>query len=471
MNKFASLVKYAEMYKSATKWKELLRAGQLSTRSLARIMNAAGAEKKFLSEGVDILTPLRQAMYKYFPEGPQISRFEKDVFAQTAQKKYGPRYAKYITDTGGKAVKQLAETVKANPKGLYVKPGTPGLYEKKPGPISEIHFYRSNDGSPPFSQAQIYRDMKRERAFMATPLANRQVTARDSAGKLLNQISQGLRKNSGPDVFDHGMYPLYRNLVKNRSVFNSFEEGKAMVKLMRMLEKIIKNTDTKLSPQEALALMLHQGYKLAPRRKTHLLSGTSSPFNKDMFRGKSLLEQMELLLKTDADGMPLLMSPNYNPITKTVTSPLGIGSPITRHEIAHGFWDRGSTAYRIGVIKRIDEMLKRHPEVQKAILQKNPIQIFNELIAQTIAGRGGSRSAQRFINQTMQYGRDFVPRKQTITEDFFGHKITEEYSRGLPYLKDILRKANKLDPSGLDSAMITQLVNNYKLSLPRSAAK
>jgi hypothetical protein len=106
-----------------------------------------------------------------------------------------------------------------------------------------------------------------------------------------------------------------------------------------------------------------------------------------------------------------------------------------------------------------------------ASLNGNQTQIFNELIAQTIAGRGGSRYAQRFIKQYQDYGCNFIPRTETRTIDLWGHKITEESSRGLPYLKDILRKADKLDPSGLDSAMTTQLVNNYKLSLPRSAAK
>jgi hypothetical protein len=445
MNKFASLVKSAELYKSATKWKELLRAGQLSTRSLARIMNTAGAEKKFLSKNVDTLNPIDKANYGIFSNNPLMSRFGKDYFLRSAEKIWAPRQENFKTITRGKAVKQLAETVKANPKGLYVKPATPEI---------------------------------------ATPLANRQLTESDYAGKMLNQISQGLKRNSGRDFYDHGMFPHYQKLVKDKMGFSSISKAKSTIRNMRSASTHVTNSESPiaakivsgqlndLTPDQAMALMSHQAYKLAPLRKTHRLSGSSSIFDKKMFKDKSLEEQMKLFMNGDK-GSPALMPSHYNSITKSIISPLGIGSPITRHEIGHGLFDRGTTAYRVDVAKRIHEMLKRHPEVQKELLKNNTLGLLHELSAQVIAGRGGSRSAQRFIKQYHDYGYNFTPYVRNKSQNIFGRKVNLNIddSRGLPYLNNILRKADKLDPSGLDSAMITQLVNNYKLSLPRSAAK
>jgi hypothetical protein len=413
-------------------------------------MDAAGVKKEIAIQRPDIVTPMRKAIgaIDYYGDLKPIP-IVKNLDARNFNiERLGPRYGVYEGFTGGGAVKQLSEIVKANPKGLYsnIINGRRSIWAK---PVDDIEFNFFD-----LPSTELYKLVRRERDFLSTPGVYRQADARASAGALLKMISRGLNAGSGPDSFSRGMFPNYLDFVKNRRVFDSLSSGKRRVKIMRNEpDKNAIKTIKMIAPGEQIntAAISNQdeiaqlGYLMASKRKNHLLHGMSTRFfPKELFKGKNDLEQLKMIKEKDSKGNFIRPSPQFDPVTRTVFGPLGIGSAMTRHEVAHGLWETGNTAYRVAVIKRIHEMLKRHPEIMKIISKGKYMSIpssLSELAAQTIASMGNSRSAKRFIEQSLQNVSPYV------------------------------EKAKRLDPSNIDAVMINHLSKNYEMPLPISIAK
>jgi len=389
------------MQKDATKWKQLLRAGQLSGKNLGKIFDAAGVKK----------------VMDYAPSsvgGPTIALPIEDIMHYFAL----PPSSVTKRTTGGQAVNALKKTVLSSPGGLK-DPSAPSLLSTYGTNAIDVHNARKANMSM-LDENPFSRDIN---------------TAK--AQKLMGDLSSGLAKDSGPDAMDHGLYPTYKSMTLDRH----------KVPLSNM-KNDIKARKTELISIFGGNISSHaKNMSIAHKRKTHKIPGSSNIFNKDEFRGKSVQEVMDIIR---SDGG---VSPFYDPLTKLVTSPVGIGSSATRHEIGHAAFYTGDTKYRIGVIKRLNAMLNRNKDIKSAISKDKVVArtLMDEAFAQIIASQGGSRSAKRFIKDYNNYGRSY--RNPSI--------------KNQEYLGEHLDRINTSDPTGVDGAVLSQLVNNYKFVLPK----
>lgn len=132
--------------------------------------------------------------------------------------------------------------------------------------------------------------------------------------------------------------------------------------------------------------------------------------------------------------------PSYDSVPNVLTK---FKDPVsTRHELGHFFdFNRMSPQLAARVRQRIITRAQEYyPEMlYKARNSKQPIKMLNEATAQGIAASGKSPAAQRF-------------RQLYNTAPNTGENAM------------LIERANKIDPSGRDSAVINHLLHNYGLA-------
>jgi hypothetical protein len=171
--------------------------------------------------------------------------------------------------------------------------------------------------------------------------------------------------------------------------------------------------------------------------------GKNIGFDKRDFISKGPVEEIAFI-RTLKDGNVPLASPGVG----VMNAPLGVGAVSSRHELAHLVEGVISSDERLALIKRLHETFKRHPELMEGISKEFDSTMMYEAMAQLIASKGNSRSAKKFINSYEEIAKS--------------SKNRDLLSR-IPRIKE-------LDPSGVDLAVLAQLMENYHLS-PSKAPK
>jgi hypothetical protein len=189
-----------------------------------------------------------------------------------------------------------------------------------------------------------------------------------------------------------------------------------------------------------LQKMYDKREKMPTSRKKFL--SDSSDYPRENWRGMSLQQANDLL---DSAGQTGNHGPQAVPDLNTIAGPVGVGQPITRHEISHLVDRNMPQAQRLAVLKELHQTLKRNPEVMRGILRyKDPTKAISESFAQLIGSRGNSNSAKRFIDSYVDAAKN--------------SKIWD--------MQQILPKLLERDPSGRDAAVVSQLIRRYGLRLP-----
>jgi hypothetical protein len=189
-----------------------------------------------------------------------------------------------------------------------------------------------------------------------------------------------------------------------------------------------------------LQKMYDKREKIPTSRKKFL--SDSSDYPKESWRGLSLEQGQNMIDRTGQVGNH---GPQAVPDLNTIASPIGVGQPITRHEISHLVDHNMPQSQRLAVLKELHELLKRNPEVMRGILRyKDPTKAISESFAQLIGSRGNSNSAKRFTDSYVAAAKN--------------SKIWD--------MQQILPKLLERDPSGRDAAVVSQLIRRYDLKLP-----
>ena len=283
--------------------------------------------------------------------------------------------------------------------------------------------------------------------------ANVPKDARMQAENYIRSISQSLAKDK--DTMSHGLYPHYKAIAirgvhdGNKQSIRSLIDRTKQIKSLASTSKKVEEVGEE---QASLALNAEREVDMLAKknkRRTHSIWGTGKKyFNKDNYIGKSFPDQVDQSLESG-------IGPVFDSRMHGISAPLGIGSPFARHEVGHGIFQKSNTKQRINEIKKVDKIIKRHPGTQGAILSAQsdggpttPSILLNEAIAQNIASRGTSRSAQRYRSE---YGKLF----DSDIGDFLSDNKIRDYAKSI----------NDKDPSGVDATVLGHLATNYMLKV------
>lgn len=298
--------------------------------------------------------------------------------------------------------------------------------------------------------------LSRSNPFNFFELINRVVGKQSSASDLLGNISKGLGsgkydpKNPNVPLPGRTLYNNYHDFIKRPRNIPDLDD-------LEMMEDLLPSVFMEATPRLKKTLDDRYNYLKEKAQPIHLrrhganynpdkITASGVDFNKDQIKKMNLSEYTDAVKRDEMPGAYAFLPLNY------VNAPLGIGHSSARHEFAHIFEDRMNPAQKMQIIRRMHETVKRHPELRKALLSTEnenyegaPVdELLREAAAQVIAGRGGSRSAKRFNRAYYNYA-------QASPED--------------SKLRQMLPRIQELDPSGLDTSIITQLAKNYDVSL------
>lgn len=135
------------------------------------------------------------------------------------------------------------------------------------------------------------------------------------------------------------------------------------------------------------------------------------------------------------------VGPSYDPVPNVLTK---FNDPIsTRHELGHFFdFNRMAPETAARVRQRIVTRAQEHyPELlYKAKASGAPVRMLNEAVGQGIAASGKSPAAQRF---------------RSLYNSAPNKKMEDQI---------LIDRANKIDPTGRDAAVINHLLHNYRLN-------
>lgn len=164
------------------------------------------------------------------------------------------------------------------------------------------------------------------------------------------------------------------------------------------------------------------------------------------------------VLKGSFSQDPSSYSPLHRKINIAAGLPADFRHQAARHEIGHGFHDLAPETFRPYVVQQTNRLISQNPGLLKQLggvstLRKD---LMKENVAHLIASRGNSRSAQQFINRTIDYGRmKYLP-----------HELTHRYPAQPLGLDNLIDYSLKQDPSGRSAASLIQLHRNYGLPVP-----
>jgi hypothetical protein len=128
---------------------------------------------------------------------------------------------------------------------------------------------------------------------------------------------------------------------------------------------------------------------------------------------------------------------------------------VSRHEVAHGKHTTSPELYEKKVVPQLTKMIYKNPHLSDIL--NNKIN-FSESVAQTIAGSGGSRSAQRFNQQYRAYA------KNNLWDSGESGMVPNRGKRKA--LTSLVDKADVQDPTGVTGSVLTQLHKNYQMPFP-----
>ena len=279
---------------------------------------------------------------------------------------------------------------------------------------------------------------------------------------ILKSVRGGLSSDVGK--YNHGIFEHYRNILNPIKL-----PTEGIKKILTSIKDPSKPFITGDASQDSAIRLMKEQLVAATDSVRHSkrLSGISSSFwPRQEYKGLG----MEATISRMGLDNPMLGSPSpvYNPLTKSVAAPLGVHNPIARHELGHGIFETADRGYKMDVIRRIHEMMKRNPTIKQDILDSGDgTGLMREAAANVVAGRGNSRAAARFNKTNEEYARSFVPgpRKTPLTI-FTGMKPMEiDIPYGSKHLISQVDKLRSSDPTGVDASILTQLVNNHRLHL------
>ena len=275
--------------------------------------------------------------------------------------------------------------------------------------------------------------------------------------KVLRDISTGLREPGPKSLLQVMQEVAPRQYAKKQN-----KAGRKIAKYLAKLSRKAPASAISSTPEERL----HQFASLVDRgrlRKTHTVLGM--PGNKELYPKEvfnintPLLEQMKNLPPATA---------NAHPGFKTVMAPRS--GPIADHEVGHVLFENMSTRGRVDILKRLHTAVKRNPSLSKGFERAayNDAEVkrfIAEAAPQIISGRGGSRRATRFNAQQAQYSKDLVTRPKSTLDGtvMAGHPLN---TKVIP----AIRHAQRVDPSGVDASIISQLTNNYNMKIGNDIA-
>lgn len=118
---------------------------------------------------------------------------------------------------------------------------------------------------------------------------------------------------------------------------------------------------------------------------------------------------------------------------------------IPRHEIGHAFHAMAPEVFRPDAVKQVARLMRTYPHaIGNNFLERS---LASEAFAHTIASRGPSAGARRFIQQNLAYNPANLNENAAINS--------------------IVSESLKTDPSGRMGATLTQLHKNYLVDIPR----
>lgn len=116
---------------------------------------------------------------------------------------------------------------------------------------------------------------------------------------------------------------------------------------------------------------------------------------------------------------------------------------VPRHEVSHAFHALAPEVFKPDAVKQVARLMRTYPHaIDNGFLA-------NEAFAHTIASRGSSSGAKRFIRQNLAYNPTHLDLNDNAV------------------INSIVSESLKTDPSGRMGATLTQLHKNYLVDVPR----
>lgn len=344
------------LLKQASRTDALIRAGKLSIDSIKRIFSANGEALNLslakLQEPKAFQTP--GGFRHYEPINP---------------------WSRGTQTQGDEALQQFSEILQANPKGLQY-PGPKGTKAKV------ITSYPEN-----ISPDRLHPNME-----AAEQAGQQSLTwAQNNPGEIAQNKQQAASALKSLRSSENSGQTLPDNL--SRAQRAEFVQDSTKYRLPQNIHSDYRQWyETMKNPE--FSVQAHHPEKTFFR-------GTSQRFPPEHYQGIPLEHQLNWQ-RHYLGTVPGFIGPNYHQLTRQVSGPLGVRSPMTRHEFSHGRIFTGSNNFRANLLKKLHPILKANPQLMSAIRQpsaKSTYDIIHEALAQLHAVSGNSRNAANFSSE------------------------------------------------------------------------